>query len=233
MTVQGRAMAGGRWGEHNAERRRVILEAAVALIEEAEPGSEIPLQAIADRAGVKRSVIYRHFADRPDLDAQIREFAATDALEEVTSNLVLEGTLEEVIFRVIDTYVRMVLERPRLHAWIERGPGSGSPSGHAVITGTKAAVAEHIASVFTVAAALLGKEHPGIDVGAATVVSMVDGGIARWLETRPPGLDATQLTEQLASSIWYLIDGHARALGIELDRERPISELLADAAQQG
>ena len=59
-----------RWDKHNQARRQHILDAAIAVLEDAEPGGEVHVQQIADRAGLSRTVVYRHFADRADLDAR-------------------------------------------------------------------------------------------------------------------------------------------------------------------
>ncbi len=221
------ADSGGRWGEHNAERRRAIMSALLELIEECEPGVEIPLQAIADRAGVKRSVIYRHFADRRDLDARTREFVVESYVDEVMPTLDPAESLRATIFRLIDTYVRLVAAHPRTHEWIERGPGSSDPSGQAIVTGTKAAIAKRIAFFFETGAAALGHSDPGIEVAAFAIVSMVDGAVTRWLQTRPAGWDVEGVSAMLTDSIRFLVDGHLRARGIEIDPDMPLNDLLA------
>ncbi|WP_306364686.1 TetR/AcrR family transcriptional regulator [Nocardia sp. CC227C] len=228
MVVDAAEVTGGRWGGHNAERRRAIIDAAIALIEESEPGEEIPLQLIADRAGVKRSVIYRHFSDRRELDAKIREFAVHGVVELVMPDFDPAESLRGTVFRIIDTYVGWVSRHERLHAWIERGPGSGDPTGRALVGGTKAAVAQRVSELFTLAAGVVGLDHPGIDTASYGVLSLVDGAVTRWLETRPAGLEAADVTRLLADSIWYLFDGHARSRGFVIDPDRPIAELLAD-----
>ncbi|MFC7450793.1 TetR/AcrR family transcriptional regulator [Rhodococcus daqingensis] len=233
MAVGATDAGGGRWGDHNAERRRQILEAAIAVIGESPPGADIPVQLIADRAGVKRSVIYRHFADRQDLDHRIREFAVQQATAQLVPALSLEGSLEDAIFHVVDTYVRMVAANPRMHEWIERGPGSEAPSGQALVAGTKAAIATQLGEMVTLVAAMLGQSDPAIDSGAFGVVSMVDGMVTRWLDTSPSGLDAARLADLLTSSIWYLIDGHARARGVVLDPKAQIADLLGAASNRG
>ncbi|AYF76038.1 TetR/AcrR family transcriptional regulator [Nocardia yunnanensis] len=219
---------GGRWGEHNTERRRAIIAAYVELIEESQPGADIPLQVIADRAGVKRSVVYRHFDDRGDLDAKTREFAVEQVVDLVMPDFDPAESLRGTIFRIVATYVGWVSVHARLHGWIERGPGSGDPAGKAVVGGTKAAVAERVAQLFTLAASVVGQQHPGIDPAAFAIVSLVDGGVTRWLETRPADLDETELTRLLADSIWALFDAMARARGFVVNPDRPIAELMAD-----
>ncbi len=203
------------------------MSALLELIEECEPGVEIPLQAIADRAGVKRSVIYRHFADRRDLDARTREFVVESYVDEVMPTLDPADSLRATIFRLIDTYVRLVAAHPRTHEWIERGPGSSDPSGQAIVTGTKAAIAKRISYLFETGAAAVGYSDPGIEVAAFAIVSMVDGAVTRWLHTRPEGWDEDGVSRMLTESLWFLVDGHARTRGITVDPDRPLGELLA------
>lgn len=221
-------VAGGRWGDHNAERRRAIIAANIELIEESEPGEEISLQLIADRAGVKRSVIYRHFTDRRELDAKTREFAVEGVVELVMPELDPRESLRGTFFRFIDTYVGWVSRHVRLHSWIERGPGSADPAGKAVVVGTKAAIAERVAELFGIALSVVGQTHSGVDAAAFGVVSMVDGVVTRWLDTTPPGLDAAEVTELLTDSIWFIFDGHARSWGFVIDPDQPIVDLMAD-----
>ncbi len=61
-----------RWDKHNQARRQAILDAALAVVEAGAPGAEFHVQQIADRAGLSRTVVYRHFADRADLDQAVQ-----------------------------------------------------------------------------------------------------------------------------------------------------------------
>ena len=51
-----------RRAQQQEETRRRIVEAAVALHGEEGP-ARTPMSAIADRAGVQRNTLYRHFPD--------------------------------------------------------------------------------------------------------------------------------------------------------------------------
>ncbi|WP_433576523.1 TetR/AcrR family transcriptional regulator [Nocardia brasiliensis] len=221
----------GRWADHNAERRGVIMAALIALIEESEPGADIPLQAIADRAGIKRSVIYRHFADRQDLDSRTREYAIALHIDSVMPTLEPDDSVRGTVSRTVSTYVNLVAARPRLHEWVEHGPGSHDASGRAVVTGTKEAVVQRISSLFIPAAALLGQDDPGLDVAIFAVVAMVDGAVTRWLRTREQTWDTAELSRLITESLMIVLQGHARARGLEIDVDLPIAELLAQATQ--
>jgi AcrR family transcriptional regulator len=229
MVSQQTDVGGGRWGDHNSERRRAIMEALIALIEESDPGADIPLQLIAERAGIRRSVIYRHFTDRKDLDAKTREYVVESNIDRVMPTLDLDDTLHDTLERIIGTYVQLVSARPRLHLWVEHGPGSHDPAGLAVVGGTKLAVSQRITDLFLMATAILGIEEPGLDVAAYSVVSMVDGAVTRWLQTDSPGLNAEEMARLLTQSLWFLIDGHARLRGVAVDPDLPLRELLVRA----
>ena len=54
--------------EHEEETRRRITEAAVELHGSVGP-ARTTISAIADRAGVQRATVYRHFPDEPSLFA--------------------------------------------------------------------------------------------------------------------------------------------------------------------
>jgi AcrR family transcriptional regulator len=62
-----------------AERRAALRRAAAA--EFAEHGLDVPLEAIADRAGVGRATLYRNFADRDELVLEVFS-ALVDELDE-------------------------------------------------------------------------------------------------------------------------------------------------------
>lgn len=226
MVSEQAELQGGRWGDHNLERRRAIMEALIALIEESEPGTDVPLQLIAERAGIRRSVIYRHFTDRKDLDAKTREFAVESNVEQLMPTLDMSESLYDTIFRIIGPYVALVEARPRLHEWVEHGPGSHDPAGLAVVVGTKAAIAERIATLFAMSMAILGIDEPGIEIAAFSVVSMVDGAVTRWVRTEPREMSAADVSRLLTDSVSFMIDGHARAHGVVIDPQLPLHELL-------
>ncbi|WP_067696014.1 TetR/AcrR family transcriptional regulator [Nocardia jejuensis] len=218
---------GGRWGEHNLERRRAIMEALIALIDESEPGTDVPLQSIAERAGIRRSVIYRHFTDRKDLDAKTREFAVESNVDRLMPTLDMSDSLYDTVFRIIDPYVALVADRPRLHEWVEQGPGSQDPAGRAVVVGTKSAIAERISALFSMSMALLGIEEPGVEIAAYSVVSMVDGAVTHWVRSDPREMAAADVSRLLTDSVCFMVDGHARTHGITIDPHLPLHDLLA------
>ena len=109
-----------RWDKHNLERRETILSAAIAVIEGEQPGAEVHVQQIAERAGLSRTVVYRHFNDRADLDRAVQ----TEILEELWGQLLpsvtLDGTIPQIVERIVATYVGWAVAHPALHKLAEQ-----------------------------------------------------------------------------------------------------------------
>ena len=124
-----------RWDKHNQERRQVILDAAIAVIETAEPGAEFHVHQIAEQAGLNRSVVYRHFADRADLDHAILVEIVEGVMDRLLPALTLDGTVREIIHRIVFAYVDWAAAHPPCTAWSTTRP-SAVPSSR-VWTGSR------------------------------------------------------------------------------------------------
>jgi AcrR family transcriptional regulator len=77
MTDEKRSYRKRRRAEHEAETRRRITESAVELHGTLGP-SRTSISAIAERAGVRRSTVYRHFPDEASLFAACSSHWAAD-----------------------------------------------------------------------------------------------------------------------------------------------------------
>jgi len=221
-----------RWDKHNQARRQNILDAAVAVLEATPPGEEIHVQQIAARAGLSRTVVYRHFTDRADLDhavqSAILEMLAGELLPEVT----LAGTIEEIINRIVGTYVRWTVDHPSLHRFAEHHvPGAAGASALEVAV---VRIAGQVEEVITLGAEQLGVRLSDEDAAALDplvfgLVGAVFSATRRWLgrPDRRPAPDA--FARLVSDSVWHIIDGHARRLGIELDPHVSVEALFADA----
>ena len=97
-----------RWLAHNQARRRIIIDAAIRVLERSEPGEDIQVQLIAEEAGLARTVLYRHFHDRVDLDLAVQQQICRD-LGKVDScpTLSFDGTPIVIIRRMVDEVVRL------------------------------------------------------------------------------------------------------------------------------
>ena len=216
-----------RWDAHKASRREVIIEAALAASEEAGAGVVVPLQDIAERAGVVRTVVYRHFNDRAELDHAMQQRALEMLRDAVTDSLALEGSISDIIERVVMAYVSWAAEHPELHriATEERVGGMRD------LERTIADIADRLEALLNLAIALLSVDLTAEDAQAMDplvfgLVGQAFGTVRRWLRQPERQPDATALAKFIARSVWFQIDGHARDRGIELDPQVDVTELF-------
>jgi len=220
-----------RWEEHKRERRDTILAAAVALIEEHPPGAEIHVQQIAERAGIARPAVYRHFADRNDLDLAVQKRALGLLMAELNPQVVLTGTIEEVIRRIIVTYVSWAADHPALHrVGVREGVGRpGSPVRVAVQQVADVVTPLIVAGAATFGATLDDDDLAALDLLVFGMVSESVGAVRLWLGRPELTPSAPALASRLAEAIWFQLEGLARARGATLDPTMSIEDLVARA----
>ncbi|MFD6162634.1 TetR/AcrR family transcriptional regulator [Nocardia sp. NPDC060256] len=241
MRSHRRRSGGQRWDEHNSTRQTQILEAAVALIEEHGPKAEVSIQQIAERAGLARSVVYRQFDNREDLDARVREYITDHYVAEVESLLVLDPakTAEEMFLEVMRRVVSWAAEHPSLYRFAQSGPVHGHSAAENSLTVGRHRVAEALWQQFSSWTGLLAIDIEPYRPLAYGLVGLVEGIVTQYLGT-PPGPDRPDqeaIARMLTASGWHLFAGHAADLGYHFDRSANIAEVLAKlfaeaAAQQ-
>ena len=213
-----------RWDKHNQTRRQQILDAAVEVIEAGAPGEDYHVQQIAERAGLNRTVVYRHFSDRADLDLAIRTHVMDRFTKQLAPAVSIDGTINEIIRRIVSTYVEWTVTHPALHA-VAAQEGSGAFQ-HGIDR-----IAAMLTDILELAIAMLGadldeNEEALVDPLAYGLVGAVHGAVRRWVAREPREPSAASLSQLLSMSVWNLLDGHARRLGLDLDPDVPLASLL-------
>lgn len=221
MAQDGRQL---RWDKHNQARRQQILDAALEVIEAGAPGDDFHVQQIAHRAGLNRTVVYRHFVDRADLDLAIRTHVMAAFTAQLAPAVTIDGTINEIIRRIVSTYVDWTVSHPALHA-VAAQEGSGAFQ-HGIDR-----IAEMLTEILELAIAMLGadldeNEKALVDPLSHGLVGAVHGAVRRWVARAPREPSAASLSELLSMSVWNLLDGHARRLGLDLDPDLPLVTLL-------
>ena len=217
-----------RWQQHNADRRQAVIDAAITVLaRDLEPGAELSVQQIADEASVHRTVLYRYFEDRTDLDVAIQQEICNRAGELLLAAVTLEGTPRDIVHRIITAYVSWAVDNLALMRFAERDiPGAATkPLDDAI-----GRIAEQIELVIGGFLALLDAEVGDDDRDALTpyvflLVGGVMAAVRSWssrAELRPAAPDFTRL---LADVTWLQIEGLAASRNIEVP-DRPVEQLL-------
>lgn len=212
-----------RWDEHKAQRRLAVLEAAIATIED--EGPEVGVTRIAERAGIRRPVLYRHFKDRDDLDSEILAKAVALLVAELRPVLSPTGSAREIIERIIATYLHWIVEHPNLHRFVASRSNSDKAANLRVVSSAKAAISGHAAALFTGYLRQVGVHSQIAEPLAFGLVALVDAAVNRWQARPVEELSAQRLAGYLSAAVWQAIDAALRVDGIELDPDQPLSPI--------
>ncbi|MFI7666902.1 TetR/AcrR family transcriptional regulator [Nocardia sp. NPDC049526] len=214
-----------RWHGHKARRRADVIDAAITVIEA--QGVEVSVQAIADRLHLPRPVVYRHFDGRADLDEQIRQEILNSLLTALMPTLQPDGTLRDAVRGAIGTYVGWVERHPNLHRFL----GDATPLGDSsqALTGARNRIGGRLADMFAISLARFGIDPNRARPMAFGIIGFVDGFVNNWRSDAGTTLSCDQVEGILTESVLALFEGNARSLGVPLERDTIVKDLLSRA----
>lgn len=214
-----------RWDDHRQERRERLLAAAIGLIDR--DGGDVGVAAIASEAGIPRSVVYKLFRDREDLDEQIRVRIIEQATATLAPLLVPHGSLRDMVRIAAKTYVDWVTTHTNLHRFIGTGSVSRPTPGSPSIAGGKAAFAQQVAELAVV---LIAQNHPEVKVSrgmaenlAFALTGITDSVVNRWLTAGRSRSSKRDLVGFLTAASCGVLEGASAFVGIELDLDAPVT----------
>ncbi|HWI42232.1 MAG TPA: TetR/AcrR family transcriptional regulator [Nocardioides sp.] len=209
-----------RWNDHRAQRHELILQAAMTAIER--DGGDVGVAVIAEEAGVPRSVVYRLFKNREDLDEQIRTRIIEDLMGVLAPTLDPSGRLRDAIRLAVETYVGWVAEHPRLHQFLGTGSATGPRAGSRVVSRSRTAVAVSVRELVELHLVHLlegAAPPPALSENLAFgIIGLVDGTVNRWVALADKRSSPEDLTTFLAEGVWALLASTASLHGLKLDR---------------
>jgi AcrR family transcriptional regulator len=216
-----------RWQRHNEQRRQQVIDAAILVLEDVWPKAEIHVQQIADKAGINRSVLYRYFEDRTDLDVAVQQEICLRVSESLVPAITLDGTPREIVHRIVSAYVTWAAEHAALVRFAEQDiPGAD----HRPMEVTIELIAAQVEQIIEAVAAALGAELSPADRAALEpwVFGLIGGGmtaVRRW--TGRPELEPAPdvFARLVAGTVWFQIDGLATERGITIP-DVPIDEFI-------
>lgn len=209
-----------RWAAHNDAQRERIITAAISLYDE---GNTAPsLQEIGERAGLARSVLYRQFEDRHDLELAVERYVLKDLLVRLDESLVIEGPTREILRRVAATYIEWAADHPRLHQLSDLDSAADGPLNKAIEQ-----IAERVGDLMILAFRVSGAEISEADVAATDplmhgLVGAVFAAVRRWLNLGAKVPAVERMTDLIVESAWAVIDARLRAYGIVMDPDAPL-----------
>lgn len=213
-----------RWDDHKAQRRELLLVAAIDAI--GDQGGDVAVSDFASRAGIPRSVVYRIFEDRQDLDEQIRARIVELLMADLGPALTPGGTVRQTLTGAIRTYIDWVAEHPRLHQFLGTGSAARRTTGSRVVTGTRSAIARDFGRQLGAILRASDADPAIAESLAFGLVGLVDGSVNRWVNSRSPQVSAKQLAAFLAESSWLVLRTAVTEAGLKITDETILDDLL-------
>ncbi len=206
-----------RWAEHRAQRRAAFVAAGVAAIDEHGPGASA--EQIADSAGVSRSVLYRYFRDRDDLRQAIADHVVGEVIGSVVPYLAItrESTPRSLIGSAIGVIIGWLDEHPNLYLLLrERRTGS--------LDTVEQTLADRVAGLLKIVMMYFGLDAEQAEPAAYGIVGYVEASGSWWLAKRT--MSRERFTASVCDAVWRLLEGTARANGIEVGYDTPLPAAL-------
>ena len=114
------AVAGGRL--QSSARRDALLDAAVALVR-AKGVQQVSMEAVAERAGVSRPLVYKHFANRDGLLAAAYRREASTLHAALAAEVAEAGSVEEMYQALLRGSIRATVERGQIFTALRAAGG--------------------------------------------------------------------------------------------------------------
>ena len=211
-----------RWDPHRRERRLTIITAAIGAVEEF--GPDASTAQIADRAGVPRTHVYRHFEGKQALDLAVARHVAKDIGEQIRAGLATVGSARDVISASIDQHLGWIEAHPNLYRFLAQHSYAVRTTGSPDADDAKAAFASELTTLLQGYMSLFGVDTEPAERVIIGVVGLVDATGAWWLDRRRPS--RARLTAELTEQVWLIIDRSARGLGLTLDPSAPLPTIV-------
>ena len=200
--------------ENDARRAQVVV-AAVEAIDAI--GPQVGMAQIAERASIPRPNVYRHFASKEQLDAEVVRFAATELVRRVRPNMARAGTPEEVIRGIVEPSVAWASEHPNLYRFI--AAQQQTKALHRARMGRTRFLNELVEAmrsyVLATDAELTGEPRDGVLAG---VMGMVDASIIWWLDHDDESRD--ELVVRLTRQVYVVLREMFEGLGLPIPEDQ-------------
>jgi AcrR family transcriptional regulator len=221
-----------RWDDHREQRRRHILDAAIEVVEAAPLGADLTLQDVADRAGLVRTVVQRHFGGRTGLLRAVQADVVEQAFSLISGPYDGIDTFEELVQHLVGATVAWVDEHPHLHVLIERELGDGQPSE---ISRKIAEYATFLSRIHQLISRSLGAE---LDERRLTetrllyigVIGQVRATVAQWVLHDRDTVSGDDLSRLLSGWVLHQLLAHAAADGLSIAPDTSLAGVLAGGA---
>jgi AcrR family transcriptional regulator len=178
-----------------------------------EHGPDALTGQIAQRAGLARPNVYRHFVSKDELDEAVARSAYRELRAEIQSRLDLSDTPLDAIRAPIAVQVDWADRHPNLFRFLVSRRYRRRKEDQQDLAAALAAAGERYVPHFA--------DNP--DLAATLVVALgglIDASILRWLSRRTEACE--RLIDRLTAQAWLIINHHLDEMGVHIDPDMPL-----------
>ena len=191
--IDGRAT---RWDEHNAQRRRALVEDAVRAIREL--GPHIGMDEIAAQAHTSKTVLYRHFGDKAGLYRAVVESVHEYILRKLPLSEAEQLDPRDLVAQLADAYLAVVERDPNLYLFVTSRPTGDTPTQDPVL-GITTRIGNEVSDAFRTWLRHEGLDEEPANIWAHGAVGFIWAVADRWIVTnlRRPRAEVVAYIDQL------------------------------------
>lgn len=224
-----------RWDDHREQRRRHIVDAAVELVEELPMGAELTLQDVADKSGLVRTVVQRHFGGRLGLVRAVQADVVARAFSQIAAAAENLSTYRALSYDLVAATVSWVGGHPKLHVLVEKELGDGEPSE---LSRTITEFAEQLTALNALIASGFGLILDERQIAETRLlyiglIGQVRATTTHWVLHDQDLVSAEALTSLLSNWILKQTLDLAARYGLEIDADERFAGLVQTWREQG
>lgn len=157
------------------DRRDALLDAAVELVVSGDP-DVVSMEAVAERAGVSRPLVYKHFANRGELLAAVYQREATLLHRELAAEVGAAATVEEMFRTLIRGALQAAAERGHVFSALRSAGGRS----HELRREQRGRDVETVRAFAGRAMRELGLDRRHATATTATLLAAIDPVLTQW-----------------------------------------------------
>ncbi|MFW7415087.1 TetR family transcriptional regulator [Demequina sp. SO4-18] len=185
MAIDGRD---SRWEEHRATRRKELVSDALRAIRV--HGASVGMDAIAQRAGTSKTVIYRHFGDRAGLYDAIVEQVHSYIHEGLSAAFRLSDPtdLGRLTADLADAYLELVERDPEIYRFVMAPPAPAADAVADPVRGLPGLIGEEISAAISANLTARGMDGSSAPTWGHGLVGFIKAVADHWMasDPRPP-----------------------------------------------
>jgi AcrR family transcriptional regulator len=208
-TPDRKSVARGRL--QSSARRDALLDAAVALVR-TKGVQVVSMEAVAERAGVSRPLVYKHFANRDELLAAAYRREASKLHQDLESEVASSGSVEEMYRALLRGSMRATVERGQIFAALRAAGGWNRD----IRREQRSRDRETVRAFAAVAARQYGLERTRSTSVTAVLLGALDAVLAQWR------IDPTEENREILEETYLAMVAGAYCI----DSARPVLEYV-------